>query len=108
MATVPVSDIRDVFGKAYQPAVMIFVTVVTLGGCFFLADSALSGKIDRQIEVATATQKFQTKSVDERHDVTLESHEQRIKALESTLTTINLSLTEIKADVKYLREAKSR
>ncbi len=108
MATVPVSDIRDVFGKAYQPAVMIFVTIVTLGGCFFLADSALSGKIDRQIVTATATQKLQAKAIDDRHDVTLESHEVRIRSLESTLTTINISLTEIKADLKYLREAKSK
>jgi len=104
----PISDIRDVFGKTYQPAVMIFVTIVSLGGCFFLADSALSGKIERQIETTTAVHKLQSRSVDERHDVTLESHEARIKALESTLTTINLSLTEIKADVKYLREAKSK
>jgi len=103
----PVADIREVFGRAYQPAVMIFVTIITLGGCFFLADSALSGKIERQIEAASAVQRLQVKATDDRHDVTLESHESRIRALESTLTTINLSLAEIKADVKYLREAKT-
>lgn len=104
----PITEIREVFGRAYQPAVMIFVTIVALGGCFFLADSALSGKIERQIETTTAVSRLQSKSVDERHDTTLESHEARIRSLESTLTTINISLTEIKADVKYLREAKSK
>lgn len=102
------SPIVGVLGKAYQPAAILVFAIIAIVSLLVLGDTALSNKIDRQIQGRMEVQQLVLKSADEKQTTAIDGHETRIRALESTMSQINTTLVEIKSDVKYIRESEAK
>lgn len=102
------SPVVGILGKAYQPAAVVVFAIISVVSLLVLGDTALSNKIDRQIQGRMEVHQLIIKSADEKQTSAIDGHETRIRALESTMSQINTTLVEIKSDVKYLRESKRK
>lgn len=98
------NNVVSVLGKTYQPAAILIFALISIVSMLVLGDTALSNKIDRQVQARMEVQQLVLKSADEKQSSAIDGHETRIRALESTMSQINTTLVEIKSDVKYIRE----
>lgn len=102
------NNVVSVLSKSYQPAAILIFAIISVVSMLVLGDTALSNKIDRQVQARLEVQQLVLKSADEKQTTAIDGHETRIRALESTMSQINTTLVEIKSDVKYLRESQGK
>lgn len=94
----------DVLQPSYRPAMVIMLALVALFGGMSAILTALDSRIKSQVQAELALQAERISAVNQAQSSELETHEARIKALESTITNISINLAEIKSDLKYMRQ----
>jgi hypothetical protein len=98
--------LKQVLGKAYQPAAVLLFVLFSAISLVALGETTLTRRIDDRIGVAQSVLKVENQAAHERLGNDLVRHEEQLRLLQKNLDSINMSLVEIKTDVKYLRERK--